>query len=55
MLTLTVQVNAPLWALPGIKEGLEMYLEAFGDARVIAVDDGTRSPEQTSIFGGDRS
>lgn len=55
MLTVIIQVNAPSWQADGIKEDLAMYLERFGDARVIAVQT-QRQPqvEQMTIRGGGR-
>lgn len=37
MYTITIQVNAPPGSEQGIKEVLAMYLERFGDARVISI------------------
>ena len=37
MLRIVVEVNAPLHHAQGIKEDLTMYLERFGDTRVISV------------------
>ncbi len=37
MLIVTVQVNAPAGQAIGIKEDLAMYLERWGDARVVSV------------------
>ena len=39
MLRLTIQVNAPLEQVIGIKEHLAMELERFGDTRVIEVQE----------------
>lgn len=39
MLSITVEVNAPGWMAQGVKESLAMYLERFGDARVVDVDE----------------
>ena len=49
MLTITVQVNAPPDAAQGVKEALAMWLERFGDARVVSVT-GDR-PEQMRMDG----
>ena len=38
MLIITVQVNAPAGQAIGIKEDLAMYLERWGDARVVSVE-----------------
>ena len=35
MLTITIQVNAPAELAQGVKEDLAMYLERYGDARVV--------------------
>lgn len=37
MYTITVQVDAPSGSEQGIKEVLAMYLERFGNARVISI------------------
>lgn len=37
MLTITIQVDAPGWAAQGIKEHLAMYLEMYGDTKVIEI------------------
>ena len=50
MLKITIQVDAPAGQAIGIKEDLAMYLEQFGDARVISVEEVLE--EQISIFGG---
>ena len=48
MLIITVRVNAPAGQAIGIKEDLAMYLEQFGDSRVVSVEE---VPErQVSIF-----
>lgn len=49
MLTITIQVNAPAGQAIGIKEDLAMYLERFGDARVVAIEE--KHPEQLKIGG----
>lgn len=51
MLTITIQVNAPISMIEGIKEVLGMYLERFGDSRVISIKDDTPPMEQLSIGG----
>ena len=40
MLIITIEVDAPAGQAIGIKEDLAMYLEQFGDARVVEVRDG---------------
>ena len=47
MLTITIQVNAPQGAAQGVKEALAMWLERFGDARVVSVTED--EPEQMSL------
>lgn len=50
MLTITIQVDAPLGQAIGVKEDLAAYLERFGDARVVSVvEDG---PEQLRMDEG---
>lgn len=47
MLTITVQVDAPPGQAVGIKEALAMYLERYGDSRVVSVVE--REPEQIRL------
>ena len=49
MLVITVHVNAPSGQAIGIKEDLATYLEQFGDARVVSVEE--KKQEQTTING----
>ena len=49
MLTVVVRVNAPPDAAQGVKEALAMWLERFGDARVVSVTED--KPEQMNIWG----
>lgn len=49
MLTITVQVDAPVGMAQGVKEALGMFLERFGDARVTSVTE--TAPEQMKIGG----
>lgn len=51
MLWVTIEVDAPLGAAQGVKEQLAMLLEAWGNTRVISVEE--RGPEQMQM-GGDR-
>lgn len=37
MLQITINVNAPAMMAQGIKENLAMYLERWGDSKVVAV------------------
>lgn len=47
MLIITVKVDAPPGQAIGIKEDLAAYLEQFGDARVVSVEE--VAPEQLRI------
>lgn len=47
MLTITIQVNAPEGAAQGVKETLAMWLERYGDARVVSVTED--KPEQMML------
>lgn len=49
MLTITIQVNAPPDAAQSVKEALAMWLERYGDARVVSVTED--KPEQMNIWG----
>lgn len=49
MLTITIQVNAPPDAAQGVKEALAMWLEQYGDARVVSVT--ADWPEQMRMEG----
>lgn len=48
MLFITIRVDAPPGQAIGIKEDLAMYLERFGDASVVAVEEIT--PQQLSMM-----
>lgn len=48
MLTVVVRVNAPPDAAQSVKEALAMWLERFGDARVVSVTG--EMPEQMQIW-----
>lgn len=37
MLTITIRVQAPAWEVQGVKEALAVWLEQYGDARVVSV------------------
>ena len=53
MLIITIQVNAPSGKAIGIKEDLALYLERYGDARVVSVEEtAQRQMEQMTIGGG---
>lgn len=47
MLTITIQVNAPQGSAQAVKEALAMYLERYGDTKVIRIDE--TKPEQLSF------
>lgn len=47
MLIITIEVNAPAGQAIGIKEDLAMYLEQFGDSRVVSVVE--NEPEQLRL------
>ena len=49
MLTVIVQVNAPLGHAIGVKEDIAMRLEPLGDVRVVSITEDT--PEQLHITG----
>ena len=44
MITVVIEVKAPGWAALGIKENLAMYLERYGDARVVSVTETPAPP-----------
>ena len=47
MLTIRIEVDRPAGQAIGIKEDLAMYLEKFGDARVVEIIE--TKPEQLKI------
>lgn len=47
MLKITALVNAPSGCSQGIKEDIAMFLERFGDTRVISIEE--EFPEQMSF------
>lgn len=47
MLTITIQVNAPAGSAQGIKEVLGMFLEHYGDTKIIRIEE--TQPEQLSF------
>lgn len=49
MITITVQIDAPAGQAIGIKEDLAMYVEKYGDTKVISVVE--NEPEQLRIGG----
>ena len=53
MLIITIEVNARSGQTIGIKEDLALYLERYGDARVVSVEEAPqRQMEQMTIGGG---
>lgn len=54
MMIITVQVDAPTGQAIGIKEDLALYLEKFGDSRVVSIIE--KGPEQLSMgnFAADK-
>lgn len=50
MLTITIQVNARSGMAIGIKEDLAMYLERYGDARVVSVVEERTAYRQMELF-----
>ena len=48
MLIITIKVDAPAGQAIGIKEDLAMYLERFGDSRVVSVEEVT--PQLLSLM-----
>lgn len=49
MLIITLHVDAPAGQAIGIKEDLAMYLERFGDVRVVDIKE--ELPEQMKLGG----
>lgn len=45
MLKITVEVDAKSFQAQGTKESLAMFLEQFGDARVVSVEDTERAEQ----------
>ena len=53
MLIITIEANARSGQAIGIKEDLALYLERYGDARVVSVEEAPqRQMEQMTIGGG---
>lgn len=52
MLIITIHVDAPPGQAIGIKEDLAMYLEQYGDARVISVSEQQKNYRQLRFFDG---
>lgn len=51
MLIITVEVNARPGQAIGIKEDLALYLERFGDARVVAVEEAPQKQMEQMTIG----
>ena len=49
MITVVIHVDAPVGQAIGVKEQLAMYLERFGNAKVVLVTE--REPEQLELEG----
>lgn len=49
MITITIQVNAPLGSVQAVKETLAMYMERFGDCKVLSVKE--EFPQQMGFMG----
>lgn len=47
MLVITLEVNAPSGSIQAVKETLAMYMERFGDTRVVRVQE--VQPQQLTI------
>lgn len=51
MLRIVIEVNRPAGQAIGIKEDLAMYLERYGDSRVVLVEEiQDKEPEQITMF-----
>lgn len=48
MLTITIECDAPTGSAIGVKEDLAMYLERFGDCRVVSIVE--TQPEQMKLM-----
>lgn len=49
VIIITLQVNAPAGSAQGIKEALAMYMEYFGDTKVLKIEEVL--PEQIQMEG----
>lgn len=49
---IVLQVNAPLHMAQGIKESLAMYLERYGDTKVLEVRPDTTGQQEQMRMGG---
>ena len=47
MVRITVTVDCPPWLVQGVKEALAEYLEAYGDTKVVSIEE--ERPEQTKM------
>ena len=52
MLIITVHVNAPAGQAIGIKEDFAMYLEKWGDAKVVSVEQRPQTQVEQMTMGG---
>lgn len=53
MFKITIEVNAPSGAIHAIKETLAMYMERFGDVRVLSITEvHEKQPQQMGFFPG---
>ncbi len=52
MLIITIQVNARPGQVVGIKEDLAMFLERYGDARVVSVEEAPQKQMEQMMIGG---
>lgn len=52
MLVITIEVNARLGQAIGIKEDLALYLERYGDAQVVSVEEAPQRQMEQMTIGG---
>lgn len=52
MLIITIEVNARSGQAIGIKEDLALYLERYGDARVVSVEEAPQRQMEQMTIGG---
>ena len=52
MIIVTVEVNARPSQAIGIKEDLALYLERYGDARVVSVEETPQKQMEQMMIGG---
>lgn len=51
MLKITIDINAEAWEAMGIKEDLTVYLERWGDAKVVSVEQKAPSLKDQMMIG----